>query len=136
MAGRNLRAPAACGGRAGGSDGEDGYIGTFNGKEVEFQDVLDQILNITVARESDTEDEEDDFPEEEPSLKNNKEELSFIFHRNTEEYETVELDFYQYDGSYCIVSLDGDELNYTDRAAVVDLKEAVNSVVLDSESEE
>lgn len=118
------------------SDGEDGYIGTFNGKEVEFQDVLDQILNITVARESDTEDEEDDFPEEEPSLKNNKEELSFIFHRNTEEYETVELDFYQYDGSYCIVSLDGDELNYTDRAAVVDLKEAVNSVVLDSESEE
>ena len=48
----------------------------------------------------------------------------------------MELDFYQYDGSYCIVSLDGDELNYTDRAAVVDLKEAVNSVVLDSESEE
>ena len=119
------------------SDGEDGYNCTFNDKEVDFQDVLDQISAITVAEESDEEEEDENkFPDKEPELNNNKAELSLTFHRNTDEYSTVELDFYQYDGSYCISVLNGDEMNYTDRSAVVDLKEAVNSVILDSETEE
>ena len=66
----------------------------------------------------------------------NKTELSLTFHRNTEEYSEVEVVFYQYNGSYCIASLNGDELNYVERSAVVDLKEAVNSVILDSTSGE
>ena len=89
----------------------------------------------TVDLES-NEDDETSVPEEEPALSNNKTELSLTFHRNTEEYSTVEAVFYQYDGSYCIAALNGDELDYVDRSAVVDLKEAVNSVILDSTSGE
>ena len=116
-------------------DGDDAYKYTLNGAEVEFDDVLDQILNITVAVDS-ADDEEDDLPEEEPALNGNKSELKLTFHRNTDEYQTVELEFYQYDGSHCISVLDGGELNYTDRSPVIDLKEAINSVILDSESGE
>ena len=116
-------------------DGDDAYKYTLNGAEVEFDDVLDQILNITVAVDS-ADDEEDDLPEEEPALSGNKSELKLTFHRNTDEYQTVELEFYQYDGSHCISVLNGDEMNYTDRSPVIDLKEAINSVILDSESGE
>lgn len=112
-------------------DGDDEYKYTLDGKEVEFADILDQLLNITVSGDSDDGDE-DNLPEEEPEPGSNKTELKFIFHRNTDEYQTVELEFYQYDGSYCISVLDGDEMNYTDRSPVIDLKEAVNSVILDS----
>ncbi len=116
-------------------DGDDAYKYTLNGAEVEFDDVLDQILNITAAVDS-ADDEEDDLPDEEPALNGNKSELKLTFHRNTDEYQTVELEFYQYDGSHCISVLDGDEMNYTDRSPVIDLKEAINSVILDSESGE
>ena len=116
-------------------DGDDAYKYTLNGAEVEFDDVLDQILNITTAADS-ADDEEDDLPEEEPALSGNKSELKLTFHRNTDEYQTVELEFYQYDGSHCISVLDGGEMNYTDRSPVIDLKEAINSVILDSESGE
>lgn len=113
--------------------GDEEYKYTLDGTEIEFADILDQILNITVAEES---ADEDDIPEEEPETGSNKSELKLTFLRNTDEYQTVELEFYQYDGSYCISVLDGDEMNYTDRSPVIDLKEAVNSVILDSESGE
>lgn len=117
------------------SNEDDEYTYTFGDSEIEFQDVLDQLSDITIPEES-TEDDETSVPEEEPALSNNKTELSLTFHRNTEEYSTVEAVFYQYNGSYCIAALNGDELNYVDRSAVVDLKEAVNSVILDSTSGE
>ena len=117
------------------SNEDDGYTYTFGDSEIEFKDVLDQLSHITIPEES-TEDDETSVPEEEPALSNNKTELSLTFHRNTEEYSTVEVVFYQYNGSYCIAALNGDELNYVDRSAVVDLKEAVNSVILDSTSGE
>lgn len=116
-------------------DGDDGYKCTLDGTEVEFEDILDQILNITAAVDS-ADDDEDNLPEEEPDPGSNKSELKLTFHRNTDEYQTVELEFYQYNGSYCISALDGDEMNYTDRSPVIDLKEAINSVILDSESGE
>lgn len=117
------------------SNEDDEYTYTFGDSEIEFQDVLDQLSDITIPEES-TEDDESSVPEEEPALSNNKTELSLTFHRNTEEYSTVEVVFYQYNGSYCIAALNGDELNYVDRSAVVNLKEAVNSVILDSTSGE
>lgn len=112
-------------------EGEDEYKYTFNNSEIDFADVLDQLSEITVA-----EDDDEEVPDEEPSLSSNKVELAFTFHRNTEEYSTVELEFYQYDGSWCIAVLNGEEINYTDRTSAVDLKEAVNSAILDSSSGE
>ena len=92
----------------------------------------DEDAYITIAEETDDED----VPETEPALSGKRSEMSLIFHRNTESYQTVELEFYQYDGSYCISVLNGEELNYTSRTAVVDLKEAVNAVILDSSQAE
>ncbi len=117
------------------SDGDDAYTFTFNDAEIEFSDVLDEISGITIA-EADEDSDDDDVPDDEPSLSGSKEELKLTFNRNTDEYSTVELVFYQYDGSWCIAELNGDELNYTDRAAVVDLKETVNAAILDSSSGE
>lgn len=114
-------------------DGDEEYQCTLSDVEIEFGEVLDQILDISIAEDS---GDEENVPEEEPSLSNNKSELKLTFHRNTDEYKTVELEFYQYDGSYCISVLNGEEMNYTDRSPVVDLKEEINSVILDSDSVE
>lgn len=110
----------------GGEDEDDTY--TLNGEEVEFGDVLDDLLAMT--RADDDELEEAGLGDAEAG--DNKEEISLTFHRNTEEYSTVELDLYQYNGTYCISVLNGEESNYVSRESVVSLKEAVNTIVLDS----
>lgn len=104
--------------------GEDDAVYTFNDSEITFDDILEEISEITISEDQEAE------------LSDNKEELSLTFRRNTEENPTVELVFYQYDGSYCISVLNGQETNCVDRQAVVDLKEAVNSVILDANYEE
>lgn len=114
---------------------EDEYVFRIGGTETEFLDVLNELSEITVAEEDDTSEEESEetgkLPEGEPELSNNKAEISLTFRRNTEDYQTVELTFYQYDGSYCIAVLNGEEMNYVERSQVVSFKEAVNSVILD-----
>lgn len=104
---------------------EDGeYTCSLNGSEIEFGDILDQISDIAVS------------DEEEAETDDSKAELSFTFHRNTETYDTVELEFDQYNGAYCIAVLNGEDTNCVEREAVIDLKEAINSVILDSTYEE
>ena len=109
----------------GGEDEEDTY--TLNGEEVEFGDVLDDLPAMTRADD----DELEEAGLEDPEAGDNTLEMSLTFHRNTEEYDTVELDFYQYNGTYCIAVLNGDESNYVSRESVVSLQEAVNTIVLD-----
>ena len=99
------------------SNGEDEYTYTFDDSEVEFGDALDELENISID------------PEEEAELNDNKAELSLTFRRNTEEYSTVELDFYQHNGTYCIAVLDGEVTGCVAREDVVSLKEAVNTAV-------
>lgn len=107
-------------------DGDDGYKYTFNNADIEFDDAAGQLPEILIA------DDSEELQDEEPVLANNKSELKLTFYRNTDEYSTVELEFYQYDGSYCISVLNGEEIHYTERTAVANLKEAVNSAILDS----
>lgn len=106
-----------------GEDDEIEYTFTIDGREVEFMDVLDELSAITAAEDV----------EEAISLGSKKAELSLTFRRDTEDYEDVELVFYQYDGTYCIPVLDGEEMDPVNREDVVSLKEAVNSVVLAKE---
>ena len=101
--------------------GEDEYTYTFNDEEIDFGSVVEELEGITTD------------PDEEASTGDNKEELTLTFHRGTEAYETVELVFYQYNGSYCVAVLDGAELGCVTRESVVDLKEAVNTIILDQE---
>ena len=108
------------------SRGDDDYDYTFQGEEIAFGDVLSELSSITSSEDL----------EEQPKLGDNKEELVLTFHRNTEEYAEVELIFYQYDGSCCIPVLDQVQLDAVGRSEVVSLKEAINSVILDSEKGE
>ncbi len=99
---------------------EDGYTYTLDGSEIEFGDVLDDLEALTIDSEEEAAD-----PGE------NKTELSLTFRRNTDTWETVELDFYQYNGTYCISVLNGEETNCVNREDVVDLKESINTIMLD-----
>lgn len=118
-------------------DGDDGYVYTMDGEEIGFDSAIEQLEAVTVAEDSAEEAEEgQSVPEETPDGKGRKSELKLTFYRNTEDYKTVELEFFQYDGSYCISSLNGEEVNYTDRSPVADLKEDINSAILDRSSQD
>ncbi len=101
--------------------GDDEFTYTFDGEEVEFGDVVDSLEGIELD------------PEEEAELEDSKEELTLTFHRSVEAYDTVELIFYQYNSSWCIAVLDDETLGCVSREDVVDLKEAVNAIILDQE---
>jgi hypothetical protein len=70
----------------------------------------------------------DSFTEEAAS---GKEEIRFTLHLDLEGSPTVQIAMYRYDGSDCIVTIDGEPVALTARSQVVDLVEAVNAVVLD-----
>ena len=59
-----------------------------------------------------------------------KQEAAFTVHLDSEDYPTVSVTFYQYDGEDCLVQLDGQTLGLVSRSLVVDLTEAVNAITL------
>ncbi len=59
------------------------------------------------------------------------EEIRFLIHQDNENFPEVELIFYQYDSSNCLVSLNGDLRLFVDRSAIVDLEEQINEMFLD-----
>lgn len=69
----------------------------------------------------------DSFTDEAPSL---KEEIHLTVHLDNEYYPEVDIDIYRYDGTYCLVELDGETVSLIERSQAVDLIEAVNSIVL------
>lgn len=69
----------------------------------------------------------DSFTEETPT---GKEEISFTVYLDNEKYPQVEVSLYRYDGSYCIAVVDGKPVSKVPRSQVVDLIEAVNTIVL------
>ena len=69
----------------------------------------------------------DSFTSETPSQ---KEEISLTVHLDLEGDLTVTIDLYRYDGSDCLAVVDGEPVCLVSRSAVVDLVEAVNSIVL------
>lgn len=97
---------------------EDGFKYSLEGTEIDLADVLDDLSGITIEQD------------EKEEIGANKEEISFTFHRSTEEDPEVELVFYQYDGTYCIPVRNGETLDCVKREDVVALKEAINSVIL------
>ena len=69
----------------------------------------------------------DSFTSEAPTQ---KEEISMTVHLDLEGDPTVTIDLYRYDGSDCLAVVDGEPVCLVSRSAVVDLVEAVNSIVL------
>ena len=69
----------------------------------------------------------DRFTGEEPT---GQEEISFTLHLSLEGEPTVSIQFYRYDGAYCLAVVDGQPTALVTRSQVVDLQEAVYAVVL------
>ncbi len=89
----------------------------LDGAEVEFQDLLDDLnamastgsaVGLTPERSA---------------------QISFTFHRNTETFPQVELVFYQYDSSNCLVSLDGEVVLLATREDVEAIVEAAAALI-------
>lgn len=59
-----------------------------------------------------------------------KEELRLTLHLDNETFPQTELVFYRYDGEHCLAAVDGQSVSLVSRAAVVDLIEAVNAIIL------
>ena len=71
--------------------------------------------------------EAEEFTEEAPA---GKEEIGLTLYLNKEQHPQVLIELYRYDGSRCLAVVDGEPLALVDRAAVVELVEAVYGIVL------
>lgn len=69
----------------------------------------------------------DSFTDETPT---GKEELRLTLHLEHTLYPEIELCFYRYDGSSCLVTVNGESVCYTTRSSVINLIEAVQKIVL------
>lgn len=59
-----------------------------------------------------------------------KEEISLTIYLDNENFPQVHIQLYRYDGENCIAVVDGKSVAFVERSRVVDLMEAVNSIVL------
>ena len=59
-----------------------------------------------------------------------KEEIIFTLHYKDDKYPEKEVKIYRYDGTNCLVTIDGKSISLVKRDLVVDLTEAVNAIVL------
>ncbi|MGN0968565.1 MAG: DUF4340 domain-containing protein [Oscillospiraceae bacterium] len=94
------------------------YVYKLDGEEIGLEKVLDSLeaLNSTGSGEGLT-----------PTR---SAEIRFLFHRDADTFREVELTFYQYDSSSCLVSLNGETRLFVSRDSVVSIVEAVNALVL------
>lgn len=90
---------------------------TIDGEEVEFADVADAIDALSV----------NEFNDE---TTDKKQEITFTVHLDNDDYPTLTVAIYQYDGDNCLVTLDGETLGFVSRSLSVDLTEAVNAITL------
>ena len=96
---------------------EEGRVCSYNGQELDVTE-LESALNALTA---------DSFTDEEPSQ---KEEISLTVHLDNENFPTVEIVLYRYDGEHCLAQVDGKSFALVSRSLAVDLIEAVNAIVL------
>lgn len=101
----------------GNKDGTD-YL--YNGEKIDDATFGEKFKSLKVS----------EFIKEEPT---EEKELSIVVTAKDESIPQVSIDIYRYDGEECIVSVDNEPLGYLKRSKVINLKEAVNSVVLGKE---
>ena len=94
-------------------------IYTLNDAEIAFEDIQTLLTVLTSTGYSNG------------TLPERSAEISFTFHRGTDTFPEVELTFYQYDSTSCLVSLNGKTTVFVAREDVTAIKEAVESLVAD-----
>ena len=100
-------------------DGEDERIWSMDGRgDIEIAGIQTAIESLSAY----------EFTEKEPKK---QEEIRFTLHLNDENFPEIEVVLYRYDGDYCLAVTDGEPVALVLRSEVVDLIEAVNSIILD-----
>ena len=99
------------------SEKKGDIVSIYDGEEVENTDFTDALKALKAS----------DFTSEKPSQ---KEEISFTLHYKDDKYPDKEVKIYRYDGTNCLVTIDGKSVSLVKRDLVVDLTEAVNAIVL------
>jgi len=98
-------------------DGETVHTYFYNGKEIDITGFRNQIQALSV----------NEFTDEAP---NEKEEIGLVFNLNNASFPKVSVEIYRYDGTNCLVVIDGKTVGLLERTSVVNLIEAVNQIVL------
>lgn len=98
------------------SDKED-VLWYYGEEEIDTTDLFAALKALTA----------DSFTEE---AAEKKEELSLTLYLNNEDFPTVHIQLYRYDGTKCLAIVDGESISLVERSLVVDLIEAVQSIVL------
>ena len=88
-------------------------------EELDLYDLETALLALTA----------DSFTDELPG---EVEEIGLTLHLDNENFPTVEIRLYRYDGSFCLAVVDGDPVSLVSRSSVMDLVEAVQAIVLNS----
>ena len=99
------------------ASGEEERTWSYGEQALETSDLPDALQALTA----------DSVTGEEPT---GQEEISFTLHLSLEGEPTVSIQFYRYDGTYCLAVVDGQPTALVTRSQVVDLQEAVYAVVL------
>ena len=97
-------------------DGKE-RVWSYQGEQLKI-DSFKNALNALTAEE---------FTAEKPS---GKEEISLTLSLDREDAGEIQIKLYRYDGEHCLAAVDGESVCLVKRAAVVDLIEAVHSIVL------
>ena len=97
------------------ADGETVWL--LNGEGKELQPILDRLNEMLPS---------DSGSEKEPDMSML---LRFTFHRNTDKFKTVVLEFYDYDSGNCLVSLDGTARLLVSRSDLSALLESVRALL-------
>ena len=90
---------------------------TCNGEPVDVTDIRDKLAALTAEA----------FTEEAPA---DQLEISLTLDLNDEDVPQVRIQLYRYDGASCLAVLDGDPAALVAREDVVDLMEAVRTLLL------
>ncbi len=99
---------------------DEEIIYILNGQEIDFAAVKSAANALDI--ESFTDDEPD-----------KTEEISMTIYVDNSKYPSVEVTIYRYDGDYCLVLVDGETVGLMERSLMVDLREAVTSIVIGME---
>lgn len=96
---------------------DDEHVWYYGEEKLSIGDFQSALTGLTAAT----------FTTEQPS---GKEELRLTVTLDNENVSLVEIAIYRYDGSFCLVTVDGTPTALVSRSAAMDLVEAVNAIVL------
>ena len=89
----------------------------YNEEEISIDDFQSALEDMSASS----------FTNESPSQ---KEEISLTLYLDNEVHTQVQIELYRYDGEHCLAVIDGESVSLVPRSDVVDLIEAVNTLVL------